>query len=142
MGATVALSPRVRVMVICDAIRQSKVEADVFDLKGVRQSLMAQNFPFMPARLSLFLLLASPRAGVFPGYVRVVSDRTDRTIFQGNLYPRPEFDYHGGVRPMRAPIRCLFPEEGTYSVQVWFFQEQGSDVLKGEMPFTVFSENT
>ena len=26
-------------------------------------------------------------------------------------------------------------------MQVWFFQEHGSDVLKGEMPFTVATES-
>jgi hypothetical protein len=31
----------------------------------------------------------------------------------------------------------MFPEEGWYTVEVCFFQEKGSDVLKGEMPFYV-----
>jgi hypothetical protein len=34
MGAAVALTPRVRIMVICDAVRKSKIEADVFNLKA------------------------------------------------------------------------------------------------------------
>jgi hypothetical protein len=35
-----------------------------------------------------------------------------------------------------------FPKTGAYSVQVWFFQEQGSDVLKGELPFIVLPEGS
>jgi len=29
---------------------------------------------------------------------------------------------------------------GRYTVQVWFYQEQGSDVLKAELPFSVTME--
>jgi hypothetical protein len=61
-------------------------------------------------------------------------------VFQGNLNPPPQFDADGGMMPYSAPIPCLFPEEGTYTVQVLFFQEQGSDVLKAEMPFWVTME--
>jgi hypothetical protein len=43
---------------------------------------------------------------------------------------------------MKRPrtFRGSFPEEGRYAVQVWFFQEQGSDVLKGELPFSILKE--
>jgi hypothetical protein len=30
---------------------------------------------------------------------------------------------------------------GNDSVQIWFFQEQGSDVIKGELPFVVGMED-
>ena len=138
--AAAALTPRVRIMAICDGVRESKTEAGVFHLKGVRQAMTAQAFPFVPWRLWLFVLLSSPRAGEFPGYVRVVNDRTDRVVFHGHLVPCPRFGSNGGLWPIRYPIRCRFPEEGNYSVQVWFFQAQGSDVLKGEMPFAVALE--
>jgi hypothetical protein len=37
-------------------------------------------------------------------------------------------------------LRCSFPYAGRYTVQVWFYQEQGSDVLKAELPFLVAKE--
>jgi hypothetical protein len=129
-------------MVICQAIRPDKTEADVFDLKGVRQSITAPVLPFMPSRLWLFLLLSSPRAGDFPAYVRVVNDKDDRVAFHSKLYPRPVFEIDGGVLPYRTPVRCTFPKEGSYGVQVWFFQVEGSDILKAEMPFFVAMEET
>jgi hypothetical protein len=139
MSAAVALTPRVRMMAICDDVRESILEADVFDLDGVRQSIDAPAFPFVPLQLWLFLVLSSPRAGSFPGYIRIVNDRTEKAVFFGHLDPYPAFDADAGTAPACAPIRCAFPEDGTYSVQVWFFREEGSDVLKGEMPFFIDS---
>ena len=140
MSAAVALTPRVRIMVICDEVRRSKTEVGVFHLKGVRQEITAEVCPFVPERLQLFLLLSHPRAGVFPGYVRVVRERTDRVVYHGHFEPRPEFDSDGGSLAIYVPIRCRFPEAGVYSVQVWFFQEQGNDLLKGELPFTILKQ--
>ena len=65
----VALTPRVRIMVVCDRVRESKNEAGVFDLKCVRQEITANAFPCAPSRLSLFLVLSSHRPGEYPGYV-------------------------------------------------------------------------
>jgi hypothetical protein len=137
MSAAVALTPRVRMMAICDAVRESMVEADVFDLEGVRQSMAAQAFPFVPSQLWLFLVLSSPRAGSFPGYIRIVNDSTAKAVFFGHLDPCPAFDADAGTAPVYAPVRCAFPEDGVYTVQIWFFREEGSDVLKGEMPFSI-----
>jgi hypothetical protein len=39
--AAAALTPRVRIMAICDGVRESKTEAGVFHLKGVRQWMIA-----------------------------------------------------------------------------------------------------
>jgi hypothetical protein len=142
MSAAVALTPRVRIMVICDQVRKSKTERGVFHLKGVRQEISAEAFPFMPPRLWLFLLLSNSRAGSFPGYVRVVNERTDRVAYHGHLEPRPVFGASGGTFSISVPIRCTFPDEGAYSVQVWFFQEQGSDVLKGELPILALTEGS
>ncbi len=138
--AAAALTPRVRMMAICDGVRASKTEVDVFHLNGVRQGLIADAFPFIPERLWLFLVLSSPRAGEFPGYVVVVNDRTEKIVLYSHVEPKPNFVEGGGLFAWRGPIRCRFPEEGQYTVQVWFFQEQGSDVLKGEMPFYVARE--
>jgi hypothetical protein len=134
---TAALTPRVRMMVICDHVRESRSEVGVFDLKGVRQRATVDVVPFTTDRLSLFFLLSSPRAGEFPGYVRVVSDRTDRVVYYSYLRPRPEFADGGGTCTGRVALRCIFPEEGQYTVQLWFFQHEGADVLKGEIPFQV-----
>ena len=116
--STSALTPRVRIMTICDGVRESKAEAGVFHLKGVRQAMTAQSFPIVPSRLWLFVLLSSPRAGEFPGYVRVVDERTDRVVFHGHLEPRRRFGSDGGLWAIRYPIRCKFPEQGNYCVQV------------------------
>ena len=76
--AAAALTPRVRMMAICDRVRETKTETDVFHLKGVRQAITANAFPFGPAHLWLFLVLSNPRGGEFPGYLRVINDRTDK----------------------------------------------------------------
>lgn len=138
--AAVALTPRVRMMAICDGVRESKTEVDVFHLKGVRQAVTADAFPFFPRRLWLFLVLTSPRLGDFPGYLRVVNDQTDKAVFYGHIHPRPIFGADGGTLFRSANIACSFPQEGWYTVQVWFFQQEGSDVLKGEVPFYVALE--
>jgi hypothetical protein len=120
--AAAALTPRVRMMAICDGVRESKTEADVFHLKGVRQGLTAGAFPFIPERLWLFLVLSSPRAGEFPGNVVVINDRTEKIVFYSHFEPKPIFADDRGLFAWRGPIRCRFPEEGQYTVQVWFFR--------------------
>jgi hypothetical protein len=140
--AAAALTPRVRMMAICDGVRESKFEAGVFHLKGVRQRIAADPFPFVPARLWLFLLFSNPRAGEFPCHVRVVHDRTERIVFYMHLEPRPTFGVDGGLFAWYGAIRCRFPEEGQTTVQVWFFQEQSIDVLKAEMPFYLATERS
>jgi hypothetical protein len=55
-----ALTPRVRIMVVCDEVIASETENDVFTLEGVRQYLVAQSLPceFHPR---LFLVLEQDR---------------------------------------------------------------------------------
>jgi hypothetical protein len=65
--AAAVLTPRIRLMTICNGVRESTTEAGVFHVKGLRQRIVAQGFPFAPARLWLFLVFSSPRPGVFPG---------------------------------------------------------------------------
>jgi hypothetical protein len=137
MGVAAALTPRVRTMVICDRLRESKTEAGVFDLKGVRPSIFANAIPFSRRKLWLFMHLSSPRSGLFPGYVRVVNDDNNKTVFYAHLDPIPVFDVGSGIMAVYSRIRYSFPEPGKYSVQVWFFQEVEADVLKGEMSFEV-----
>jgi len=71
--------------------------------------------------------------------VLVVRDRTDKTVFYGQLVPRPAFDANEESMAAVAPLRYTFPEAGRYTIQVWFFQAQGRDVIKGEVPFSVES---
>ena len=80
-----ALLPRVRMMTVCDGVRESKTEAGVYNLKGVRQSIVVPTLPFGPRRLRLFLLLSSPRTGAFPCYVRVIQDRTNKELCEQHL---------------------------------------------------------
>src|SRR5262245_8661057 len=87
-----AVTPRVRMMAIRDRVRESRIEAGVFDLKGVRQEIRAHTFPFVPRRLALFLLLSSARAGEHPCYVRIVHERTDRVVYYSHVEPNPTFD--------------------------------------------------
>ncbi len=135
--ADAALTPRVRMIAVCDGVRESRTEPGVFDLKGVRQTLSAAAFPFVPRRLSLFLLLSSPHAGFYPGYVRIVHERTGKAVFYAHLSPGPRFDRDVDFVGLRPSIRCAFPEPGRYLVEVCFFREHGSDVQKGELPLVL-----
>ena len=135
--AAAALTPRVRLMAGCDRVRESTTEAGVYHLRGVRQGIAAQVFPFAAFRLWLFLVLSSPRPGSYPGYVRVLDDGTDKAIFFAHLAPDPSFEEHEPTLAAVARLRCAFPHAGRYTVQVWFYREQGSDVLKGDLPFVV-----
>jgi hypothetical protein len=137
MAAAAAITPRVRLMAVCDGVRESKAEDGVFNLKGVRRRIVATSFPYVPARLWLFLQLSSSRQGVFPSYVRIVNDRTDKCVFHAKIDPTPTFEDTDQFWATRDSIRCSFPAAGRYTVQVWFFQEQGTDVLKGEYPLNV-----
>ena len=42
--AAASLTPRVRLMAVCDRVRESKSEAGVFDLRGVRRGLAVEVF--------------------------------------------------------------------------------------------------
>jgi len=135
-----ALTPRVRLLTVCDRASESTTETGVYNLRGVRQGIAAQTFPFAASRLWLFLVLSSPRPGSYPGYVRVLDDAADKAIFFAHLAPDPSFEEDEQTLAAVARLCCAFPHAGRYVVQVWFYQEQGSDVLKGELPFAVAQE--
>jgi len=131
-----ALTPRVRVLVICDEAVASDVESGVFTLEGVRQHLSGGPFPWR-APLTLFLVLSSPRKGTYTGNVVVVDDETDRTVRYANF--RAAFEEDNEVLPLCVDLgECEFPRAGSYSVQVWFSPPKGRDVLKAEQPLYVF----
>jgi hypothetical protein len=135
--AAAVLTPRIRLMTVWDGVRESRTEAGVFHVKGLRQRIVAHGFPFAPPRLWLFLVFSSPRAGVFPGYVLVIDDDTDKAIFYCPLTPPPRFGANDETLVGLAPLRCSFPHGGRYTIQFWFYQDQGNDVLKGEIPFSI-----
>lgn len=138
--AAAVLMPRVRLMTVCDRVRESSTETGVYHLWGVRQRIIAQGFPFVAFRLWVFLVLSSHRSGTYPAYIRVIDDETDKTIFFAHLAPHPRFEGNDQTLAAVARLRCSFPHSGRYTVQAWFYQEEGSDVLKGELPFSVAKE--
>jgi hypothetical protein len=133
-----ALAPRVRTLVVCDGIRASKTEENVFHLRGARARLIAEEFPFRRG-LRLFLILSSPRPGRFPCYVKVIEDESDQAVFYGQVQP-PSFPDAGGLLPLHVPVYVRFPRPGPYTVQIWFFQETSADVLKMEQPLDVLED--
>ena len=135
--AAAALTPRVRLATVCDRVRESITEASVYHLRGVRQQIVAPVFPFTASRLWLFLMLSSPRPGIYPSYVRVIEAGADRTIFFAYLDPQPRFEFENDSLAARARMRCSFPHPGRYMIQVWFYREHGSDILNAEVPFSV-----
>ena len=71
----------------------------------------------------------------------MIDDGTDKALFFAHLSPHPRFDGNDQTLAAVARLRCFFPHAGRYTVQVWFYQERGSDVLKGELPFSVAKED-
>ena len=138
--AAAVLTPRVRLATVCDRVRESPTEAGVYHLRGVRQRIVVSAFPFAASGLWLFLVLSSPRPGTYPGYVRVIDEGNDKAIFFAHLAPHPRFEDGDDPLAAAARLKCSFPRAGRYTVQVWFYQEQGSDVLKAELPFSVTKE--
>jgi hypothetical protein len=131
-----AFTPRVRTLVVCDGIRASKIEENVFHLRGARSHIFAEAFPAR-RRLRLFLILSSPRSGRYPSYVKIIDDETDQAVFYGQVDPSPLFPDTADLLPLDLPIQVRFPKAGRYSLQLWFFQETSADVLKMEQPFYV-----
>ena len=138
--AAAALTPRVRLVTICDRVRESLSEVGVYHLRGVRQQVVAPAFPFVASRLWLFLVLSSHHPGTYPGYIRVLDEGTDKAVFFAHLAPHPRFGSGDDTLAAAARLRCSFPRAGHYTVEVWFYQEQGNDVLKAELPFLVTTE--
>ena len=96
-------------MAVCDRVRESTTEAGVYHLRGVRQGIAVQVFPFVAFRLWLFLVFSSPRPGSYPGYVRVLDDATDKAIFFAHLAPDPSFEEDEQTLAAVARLRCSFP---------------------------------
>jgi hypothetical protein len=56
------------------------------------------------------------------------------------LAPHSRFEANHDTLAAAARLRCCLPHVGRYTVQVWFYQAQGSDILKAELPFAVAQE--
>src|SRR5438128_150521 len=110
--AAAVLTPRVRLMTVCDRVRESTAEAGVYHLRGVRQRIVVQAFPFVAFRLWVFLVLSSHRPGTYPGYIRVIDDATDKTLFFAHLSPHPRFESIDQTLAAVARLRCSFPHAG------------------------------
>lgn len=95
---------------------------------------------FLSSRLWLFVVLSSHRPGTYPAYVRIIEEAADRAIFFAHLTLHPRFETNDVALAAAARLRCSFAHAGRYTVQIWFYQERGSDVLKGELPFFVAKE--
>jgi hypothetical protein len=87
--AAAVLVPRVRLATVCDRVQESRREAGVYHLRGVRQRIVVPAFPFVTFQLWLFLVLSSHRSGTYPGYVRVIDEGTDKAVFFAHLAPHP-----------------------------------------------------
>jgi hypothetical protein len=112
---------------------ERETEPGVFTLVGVRQQLGGRPFP-RQTPLNLFLVLFSPRNGIYRGNVVIVQVKTDRTIRYSKF--QAEFDADYQALPLNVDLGlCEFPEPGLYAVQVWFSPAEGQDVLKAELPF-------
>jgi hypothetical protein len=129
-----ALTPRVRIMAVCDEVAPSTTEPGVFTLEGVRQQA---SVGACPARcpVSVFLLLSNPRAGTHDGSILVVNEQDDKTVRY--VHFGVTFQGPNEVLPLFVDFECTFPGPGPYSFQVWFSGPNGGAALKGEQPFYV-----
>src|SRR5260370_2530790 len=121
-----ALTPRVRTLVVCDGIRASRLEENVFHLRGARSHLLAAAFPFR-GRLRLFVILSSPRPGRFPSYVKVIEDESDQAVFYGQIQPAPSFPDAADLLPLDVPVYVRFPRPAPSPAHVCIFQQTSSD---------------
>jgi hypothetical protein len=130
-----ALTPRVRIMVVCDNVIPDELEGGVFTLERARQHLSSASFPFF-ADLNLFLLLSSARKVTYPGKVVLLSDDDDKTVRYAEF--EVTFTEDNEVLPTYLELaRCRFPELGPYTFEVWFTAPSGEETRKGELPFFV-----
>jgi hypothetical protein len=77
--AAAALTPRVRIMVVCDDVTASATEDGVYTLECVRQRIHAGSLP-CNQNLHVYLLVACPRPGRYEGAVGVTNIETARLV--------------------------------------------------------------
>jgi hypothetical protein len=130
-----ALTPRVRILAVCDEALPSEIEDGVFTLEGVRQGFTAKSSPCVRA-LTAYLLLSYSRRGRFEGELKLVALDEEKTIRMARFTA----DFAGASGGLALAVDlgdCTFPQPGTYSIEVHFVTSSGA-VLKGEQSFLVW----
>jgi hypothetical protein len=126
--------PRVQAMVLCDSLRESDEEADVFNLTGVRAVLEVASFPAQYPRLCVFLHM-SGHQGEALCHVEVNRIGVDQVIFRAAT-KTVSFKHPTTVVPVEFRVpRCVFPAPGVYFVLVF-----NEDKLIGERPLQLRQE--
>jgi hypothetical protein len=133
--AIVALTPRVRVLVVCDEVIPSDLEAGVFHLEGVRQYRRAGAASFQ-APLSLFLVLSCPRRGDYPGWIVLIEEDTELTVSSFEFTASLEEDNE--LLPLSVDLgEWPSLEPGRFRFEVWLSDRRGGFALKAECPFFI-----
>lgn len=128
-----AMTPRVRVISICDEATASEDEDGVYSLEGVRYEVYAPEFPYRRS-LWVYLLLSSVQPGVFPCSITIVNNaETWSVLYSGFRVGCPEANEPVAIGLNLGEIP--FPEPGRYTVRVRFATNEGVGVLKGEQFF-------
>lgn len=133
--AAAALTPRVRIMVVCDDVTASNTEDGVFTLEGVRQRIYAPSLPCQKD-LHVYLLVACPRRGRYEGAVGVVNSETTRLV-RWAPFDVTFRDANDLVPVIVDVVNCPFPEASAYTFEIWFTTRNGDAAQKGELPFHV-----
>jgi hypothetical protein len=133
--AAAALTPRVRILAVCDEATASATENGAYTLEGVRQGVVAAAFPCR-RDFSVFLLLSCPRRGSFAGWVRVSDLTRDKTVRLEKFHVRIQED-NGLVSLVVNAENCVFPMPGEYAFEVWISVPNGQFAQKGELLFHV-----
>ena len=126
--------PRVQAMVVCDAIKESDEERNVFHLHGVRNVLEVPSFPALRPRLGVLAHLSGHSGRAL---IRMLINRleTDDIIYEAA--PK-DIAFIAPTSVMTVVFRarnCVFPAPGVYYVQL--FHE---NKLIGERPLDVREE--
>jgi hypothetical protein len=133
--AAAALTPRVRILAVCDEAFRSEIEDSVFTLEGVRHQFSAESFPCIRT-LNVYLLLSYPRSDTFEGDIQLIVDGEDRTIRYAKF--TATFANDADLLALVVEMEnCVIPEPGEHRVEVRFWTDTG-DVIKGEHPFRVW----
>jgi hypothetical protein len=110
--------PRVQAMVLCDSVKESDDEPDVFELAGVRTVLNTASFPALHSRLCVFLQMSGHR-GRATCHAEIERATTGEVI---GATPRRvlTFDDPSFAVPIVFRLRnCVSPEPGVYYVQLY-----------------------
>jgi hypothetical protein len=138
MMSAAALTPRVRILAVCDEAIPSEIEEGVFTLEGVRQYAVASAFPYRHS-LSIYLLLSSARKGTYSGKIRIVDIGDTRTVRYQKI--QATFDQENEMISLVVDLgECEFPEPGQYLVQVFLATQTGTEAQKGELGFRVLEQ--